>query len=242
MKRQTGFTLVELMIALLLGLVITLASIQLILTNQRTFSLQQALTAMYEDTYAVTRYINTDLRQAGRGTATTGSIAPIIFESLDPDEPISVTRNNTSDDLVITFVGLQDCEGVGDNSEKTIINHYFVDSGVLRCRGSESTSANGVELLAGVERFHVLFGVDTVSDGQMAVSQFVPASSLTSNSVVVAIRYSILMRSDVDNLPLDTAVRQFYVLDKQVTIQPNRTLYRSFTSTVQLRNFNWSGV
>jgi type IV pilus assembly protein PilW len=41
-KKQSGFSLVELMVAMLVGLVVTGAALQLLITNNRTFALQQA--------------------------------------------------------------------------------------------------------------------------------------------------------------------------------------------------------
>ena len=64
---QQGLTLVELMIALLLGLLLSFAAIQLLVSNQRTFSLQEAVTGVNEDGQTVLRYIAADIRNAGRG-------------------------------------------------------------------------------------------------------------------------------------------------------------------------------
>lgn len=42
-NKQYGFTLIELMIALVLGLIIVAAGIQLFITGQRSLSMQQGL-------------------------------------------------------------------------------------------------------------------------------------------------------------------------------------------------------
>ncbi|WVM89580.1 prepilin-type N-terminal cleavage/methylation domain-containing protein [Halopseudomonas pachastrellae] len=62
---QQGLTLVELMIALLLGLLLSFAAIQLLVSNQRTFSLQDAVTGVNEDGQTVLRYIAADIRKLG---------------------------------------------------------------------------------------------------------------------------------------------------------------------------------
>ncbi|WP_417583017.1 PilW family protein [Nitrincola sp.] len=246
MKNETGFSLVELMIAMVLGLVITLAAVQLLLTNQRTFSLQQSLSEVYEDAYMAIRYMNTDLRQAGRGATNVGTITPVIYEATNPGDPVSA--NGVSDSLVITYNGTQDCEGVGNNDDKTIVNHYFISNGELRCRGNQAASANGVVLLTQVQRFKVLYGIDTEKDDppEMSVTQFVTADDLSdqvdNGAVIVALRYGFLLSGENNNLPLNVNNEDYYVLDDKVTLVPNRRIVRAFTSTVQLRNYDWDGV
>ena len=244
--KQTGFSLVELMIALALGLIISLAAVQMLITNQRTFAVQQAISEIYEDAYMAIRYMNSDIRQAGRGSAIAGTVVPVIFKATNPGDPVSVTGVN--DQLVITYNGKQDCEGVGDETDKTIINHYFIVNQELRCRGNQSTSANGVVLLTQVERFKVLYGLDTERETppQMSVTRFVHAgdleTELNNGAVIVALRYGFLLSSESNSFPLNANNEDYYVLDDKVTLAPNRRITRSFTSTVQLRNFNWDGV
>ena len=69
----------------------------------------------------------------------------------------------------------------------------------LRCkyRGSEGWSSQA--LVAGVESFQVLFGVDTDSDG--IVNQYLNATGMTAQSLwdqVVAVRIALLLRAERD--------------------------------------------
>src|SRR5690606_26613436 len=84
---QEGISLIELMIALLLGLVLSLAAVQLLLTNQRTFSLQDAVTSLNEDGQMALRYIAADIRNAGRAGGDIGFTQPVILNiSVENDE------------------------------------------------------------------------------------------------------------------------------------------------------------
>ena len=49
MRKDKGFSLVELMVAMLLGLLITGAALQLFLANQQSFALQQTLSRVQEN-------------------------------------------------------------------------------------------------------------------------------------------------------------------------------------------------
>ena len=65
MKKQHGFSLVELMVAMVLGLIITAAATQLFIANQQSFVLQQTLARVQEDGQLFVRFLVGDLRRAG---------------------------------------------------------------------------------------------------------------------------------------------------------------------------------
>lgn len=226
---QQGFTLVELMVAMLIGLILTLAALQLFLTNQRTFTLQQALTALHEDGQMVTRYMTADIRQAGRGSAIAGAIPPVVLTS---------TSDGPNDTLSIHYWGTSTCAGDEFPGETEIRNTYSVDGDVLRCR-SELTGRT-VELISGVESFQVLYGIDDDDNGRLGVTRFVTATNLDADSVVVAIRFALLLATDTFK-QVGGASQTFWVLDQASTTNDN-LLRRVYSATVQLRNYNWDEV
>ncbi|MEC8056441.1 MAG: prepilin-type N-terminal cleavage/methylation domain-containing protein, partial [Pseudomonadota bacterium] len=61
---QKGFTLLELMVALALGLIISAAAIQLFLTSQRSITMQQALSNMQSDSVFGLEALIRDIRLA----------------------------------------------------------------------------------------------------------------------------------------------------------------------------------
>lgn len=62
MKTQAGFTLVELMISLALGLLISAAAIMLFLTAQRSYTLQQGMADLQDNANFGLNYITKDIR------------------------------------------------------------------------------------------------------------------------------------------------------------------------------------
>ena len=64
-RYQSGFSLVELMVAMALGLLITGAALSLFSTNQRMFQLQQGESELQEQGYLAMRFIVEDVRMAG---------------------------------------------------------------------------------------------------------------------------------------------------------------------------------
>lgn len=230
-RSQQGFTLIELMVAMLLGLILTLAALQLFMTNQRTFSLQQALAELHEDGQMAIRYMVADIRQAGRGNAVAGSIPAIVLEH---------SADDTNDSLAIRHWSTSSCAGETYTDQTEVVSIYSVSDGVLQCRNGMTGLT--VDLLSGVDSFQVLYGVDATKDGNLGVTQFVTADSdrLKDNSVVVAVRFALLISSDKYRQAQSTSSTH-WVLDKETTISDSR-LRRTFTSTVQLRNYNWDAI
>lgn len=237
-SKQIGLTLVELMVAMVIGLLLSLAAIQLLSTNQRTFAVQQALSTLHEDGQMVIRYIASDIRHAGRGSALMGTIPPIVF---DPAyTPHAVEGGNDNDELVVNFFGTSDCEGVITASEEEVINHYFVEDGYLKCSGNRSPNTS-VSLLPNVERFQVQYGLDTDTMNGLGVTHYVDAGE-QGDHPVVAIRFALLLSSGNDVVQSVAQERDYYVLGEKVQPTPDRRIRRVFTSTVQIRNYDWDGV
>ncbi|WP_412852282.1 PilW family protein [Ectothiorhodospira shaposhnikovii] len=64
-RRETGLSLVELMVAMVIALIITAGIIQLFLGTQQTYRLQQQLSVIQENARFATDEISRDVRMAG---------------------------------------------------------------------------------------------------------------------------------------------------------------------------------
>ncbi|MGB1764454.1 type IV pilus assembly protein PilW [Alloalcanivorax xenomutans] len=255
--RQTGFSLVELMVAMVLGLIITGAAISLFSTNQRTFSLQQNMARIQEQGDLAMRFINQDVRLAGNMS---DDVAATFMPGIILDASSAVTGGSAippgddggsdSDRLTLAYHGEKDCQGNGGTGMKEIVNTYWVggdDGDELYCRGNQSGSSNGVVLLRGIKSFQVLYGVDQSTDGIPFASQYlradeVLASADVDQSRIVAVKIGLLMEADLPVLGGEDQDQTFYILDRQVDVSAGRTLRRQFFSTVAIRNYPWDVI
>lgn len=89
-----------------------------------------------------------------------------------------------------------------------------------------------VELVEGVERLQLEYGVDTDVDLQRTANQFVAAGSVSDWGRVVAVRISILVRSTDDGLRTAAASLGF----NGSATASDRRLRKTYTSVVHLRN------
>lgn len=147
--KQSGFTLIELMISLTLGLVIMLAAIQLFVTNQMGFNLQRGMGDVQENGRFALDYISYNTRSAefnlksdsisgqnisGIIMSTTSSPAGVGFVSCDDCITLGVDK---SDQLVVrqavslAIDDFRDCEGNSVPKSATgkvmyVLSRYFV--------------------------------------------------------------------------------------------------------------------
>ena len=254
-KQQRGFSLVELMIAMALGLVIVAAAIQLFTTNQRTFRLQMDVTEVQEQGRFAMDYLSRNILNFGRRERDAVGLAigdpAILDETLSKEGGAGATANDV---LAYSFFGTEDCEGDVNALGEMITNEIWVDNEELICRGSISAGTNGVAVAGGIESFQVLYGVDVtageeVFSGEGSATAYYNADSLALgvSDVVTAIRIGLLVR--VENSPqADTGQvpPSFIVLDKalQGGAAPLDTpgIRRLFVSTIKIRNFNGTAI
>lgn len=145
-NNMLGFTLIELMVSLTLGLVIMLAAMQLLLTNQMSFNLQSGMGNVQENGRFALDYINGTVRAAEYSQNDTNSTTGIITDTnelpgLAATDVNLISRNDltalgkdSSDQLVTRMwvsqtmidAGYRDCEGNAIASPRFVVIRYFV--------------------------------------------------------------------------------------------------------------------
>lgn len=156
--KQHGFTLVELMISIVLGLLITAAAIQLFITGQISLRMQGAVAELQDNGNFGLNYITSDLRKANLdagnavitdktkngGVVFTQANFPTALTNIPATDSGFLTSQELTDSqvaidndqLVIqykTSVSSTNCEGVNVVAGSYIIQRYFVRDGALRC-------------------------------------------------------------------------------------------------------------
>ena len=267
--RASGFSLVELMLAMALGTIIVLGAVGLFVTNQRTFQLQQGMTNVQQQGGFTQGFLMNDLRQAAYQSPSVASTIPagVMFKTTATPNvtangqtiPLSSDggANGASDRLTFSFDGTQDCEGSTVANATRIVETYYVANSNLYCHGS-LTAGSGTVLLSGVPTFQVLYGMDTIEDQQPIVSSYVTAnvaSSVVDNlgnpAQVVAVRVAFIVQQDSGNPQNVSNGHTYMVLEQLLTdgtaplTTPLRNgitvpqVRREFVATIPIRNFNW---
>lgn len=169
MKRQQGFSMLELMVAMALGLLISAAAIQLFLANQVSLNFQRGMNDVQANgRFAIDQMVH-DVRLAGLGSsATTAPVTSIVFVPADlpglDSASTAVTSDanalsgllSDSDQLVVQYFAMSDsldCEGNTVAANRFVVARYFIrldESNVpsLACDGS-SHDGSALETAAG---------------------------------------------------------------------------------------------
>ena len=260
MQHERGFSLVELMISLLLGSLITIAAVQLFSTNQRTFQLQQGLTDVQEQGRFVLDYISRDLRIMGLRDPAVAGVDPglaladvTIGLATLPASADGGDVGSGNDRLTFTFhgrTGDMDCEGNQLAAPGAVANTYWVDNdSQLRCFGSLNPDplSAGLVLVAGVDSFQVQVGIDTTADGVPAAGRYLRLNEVVAGDQIVSVRIGLLVRATQGNLPPSLAPPQdMLVLDRVLTAGDppleETTVRRLFVATVRSRNYVWEDI
>lgn len=268
-QRQRGMSLIELMIAMLLGSMLIAGAVKIFSSNTQAFRLQQQVSSVQETARLTMELLQADLRRAGQGgvqPATQGwndwsaaGSSPGLLAGSD------VLRIRYRAPEVMT-----DCEGNAALVGDTIVNTYSVgrdtnpDIAALFCDGFVIGAAGttngagfpGVALLRGVESFQVNFGRQgpaPTTNARPSVNGYgspraymrpAQLGNVANNSVVVAIRFGLVVRSEQGIQGMQAPANAIPLLDTTlsaasmaaVKIDNKFPVHRAFVETVALRN------
>jgi type IV pilus assembly protein PilW len=193
MRRARGFTLIELMIAISVGLFL-IAGLLIILQNVgRTHRNQNALAQLQDSQRVAMTLIGEVVEAAGYfpdpTTYTLGAALPSsplggatlaagqalygTRAAADPGDTLTVRFATTMNDTIINCVG-------GTNTTETIhtyVNTFSVKDGQLQC---SLDSAAAVPLISGLKRMDVLYGVKRLVSDDNNVDTYVRADVMTA--------------------------------------------------------------
>lgn len=222
-----GFSLVELMVTLVLGLIISAAAVQLYLTSQTTTSQQQAVTQAQEKGRFVMDLLINDIRKAGQypdnPNVSTPSgvligkpsiVAPVFASTSPAVSDTDPTTNSTA--FAVSYIydnsvgNATDCNGYGYSSPfPSIINIYYVAPSTgsstdnsIWCKGNGNlptgVTSQAQELLRGVDFMQVMYGIDNLADNILSPTQWTTSpSGALASQPVVGARIAFLTHSDI---------------------------------------------
>ena len=240
-NRQQGMTLIEIMVALMLGAFLLAGVMQIFLSSKQTYRMQDNLSRMQENGRFAMEFITRDIRVADY---------KVCFSDTSIGGEVSGTNNlglNGSDR--ITVLQKDDACGVGisANTFSAITFSIQADAGgqpaLFKTTATGSTvpvatanlTAVGMfvtqALVEGIENMQILYGEDTDADN--TPDYYVDAATVVDMNNVVSVRVSLLVTSIDDNL---IPQPRTYIYNGVSTTPIDRRIRKVFTSTIVLRN------
>jgi len=208
-NKQQGMTLVEIMIALLLGAFLLAGVMQIFLSTKRTYQMQENMSRLQENGRFAMEFLNRDIRMAGFRCWPNAAIAtPVAGTDNDADNGNDILDGT---DSITVGMGNLPCPAAGETAIR-----YRIDDGTS---GQPSLFQNIQELIEGVEDMQILYGADTNADNTPDYYVAAGTAGLTMNQVV-SIRIFLTVRT----------------LDNNLTTTGDGRLRRTFSSTIAVRN------
>jgi type IV pilus assembly protein PilW len=233
---QTGMTLIEIMIALLIGAFLIGGVLEIFINSKQTYRMQEGLSRLQENGRFALEFLAKDIRMVGYWGCLTG---------LGTD--IAGTNNNTAtggidvgtDTITLKGAFVQTTTGTCGTSVVTTAAYYTdtsstiaykINNGVLQ----QDTNGQSNGLVEGIENMQILYGIDTNADH--APNYYLTANTVTTDAVwdkVVSIRISLLAATLDDNLAAQPLPYTFYGV---TTTPTDLKIRRVFNATVAVRN------
>lgn len=245
---QKGFSLVELLIAMLLGLILTAGALQMMLSSQEIYQTTDTLSRIQENGRFTLNFLTKDIRMAGHNT-TKDADGKVFW-----DGPCGVSNPCTtngagsdSDQIGILLDPSNDLDCLGNavaDTDTVIANVYYVDDpdndliSSLYCRGYDiSASAwisNTQPLVDGVENMQILYGItDPVTN---SITSYVDAGDVVDWANIGAVKVSVLMNNGQAQGNGDNLLRNFNLLDADQISVTDRHNRQAFSTSVVINN------
>ncbi|WP_223669204.1 PilW family protein [Kangiella shandongensis] len=227
-KQAKGFTLIEMMVAMVIGLIILAGVFVVYLSSKKTFNLGSGMVNVHENGRFAINYLVKDIRRAGWiDTDVTPS------EGFSLTQPLTNFKNNqsvaggeSSDAITVRYYGDKNCKG--DVPASGIVENTYQlvpgdDLSELQC--------NGVTLLSNVESFQLRYGVLS----QHGVS-YVSADSITPQSIIKSVQVGLTVASRQKNVMSEKTVSVKNVLDEGPYSFSDGRYRQVFSNTILINN------
>ncbi|WP_239796127.1 PilW family protein [Candidatus Nitrotoga arctica] len=258
-RHQEGFSLVELMIAITLGLIVLLAVGSIFIGSRQTYRVQEDNARLQEAGRYALEVIGRSIRQAGANAEMNFNKTATALQCNVPGvcDAIGGVNGATTDALTVQFYAgseefispswiARDCISGIATVGQVVTNTFSITGTDLRC----TVSGGGVQpLVENVEDLQVVYGIDDTdvsgSPNYRSADLYVSAPTVAQLPSVVTARVCVQIRSA--NNGLTTSPQRYLNCAGALGVDTSATgfttasagdlrLHRSFVATYNLRN------
>lgn len=240
--RRAGFTLVELLVAIAIGMALTVVVAQLFIHSRTTYTTTDDVSRMQENMRFAFQLLTRTVQLAGFHTAPNVD-ADTVFPPGAPAIEGAEGGGSAPDQLTVRYQGFGPTLGTSDGSV-TDCNGNAVAAGVVAANvytigvganGANALFCNGIEAVPDVASMQILYGEDT--DGDRVANNFLNRAQVSNMDNVKSVRFALLFqtRTPYSGVTVDTT--STYDLHGTVLGPFNDTLIRRpMVMTVAMRN------
>jgi type IV pilus assembly protein PilW len=232
-KKRRGFTLVEILVALAIGALLTSGFVQIFSSSKKTYLIQDNLSRLQENARFAMDFLARDIRMAGHinnavpssifnGIAVTG-----CEETNCPTLASAFPTGRSGDAIRVSYDSTTDC--LDQDVTGRAQNIFYVRDQSLQCLGN-GPGSRSQPLVEGVEDMQILYGEDTTpNDGNFIANRYLPANDAALDMEnVVSVRIVLTVRTLDDHMALQA--------NNDSNGNSDSRIRRTFTKTIALRN------
>jgi type IV pilus assembly protein PilW len=247
---QKGLSLVELLIAMVLGLLLTAGALQMMLSSQEIYKTTDTLSRIQENGRFSLNFLVQNLRMAGHNSTEDENTDGKVFWDGACGGSNPCTANGAGNDsdqigIILDPSNDRDCLGNDVGDDKVIVNVYSVADpdgdqvNSLYCRGynpaTETWYSAEQPLVDGVENMQILYGiVDTTADN--AITSYVSSDDVTNWAEVGAVRVALLVNNGQIDGNGSNETRTFNLLDAPAISATDKHNRQVFSTTTVINN------
>ena len=240
--RRAGFTLVELLVAIVIGMALTVVVAQLFIHSRTTYTTTDDVSRMQENMRFAFQLLTRTVQLAGFHTAPNVD-ADTVFSPGAPAIEGADGGGNAPDQLTIRYQGfgptlgtsdgsVTDCNGNAVAAGVVAVNVYTIGVGA---NGANALFCNGIEAVPDVASMQILYGEDT--DGDRVANNFLNRTAVGNMDNVRSVRFALLFQTRTPYSGVTEDTTTTYTLHDAVLGPFDDTLIRRpMVMTVAMRN------
>jgi len=251
-NRQSGYTLLELLVAMILGLFILGGMVQINIASKKTYQISSYSSVLQDDLKNANYHLSLAARKAGfrsapwmntdyafptdlvfakKGQVVTGSDGATVTDS----DIFKIRYQGSGDGAGTPDNVVVDCIGGALDSGDIAVVTFDVLQNTLRCTSNNETqgTTQTEELVSNIENMQILYGIDT--DGNNYANHYINASTVTDWRKAVSMRIALLLKTthEIYNFSDNKTI----TLNDITLPAPNdRFMRMQSVSTISLRN------
>jgi type IV pilus assembly protein PilW len=234
--REKGFTLIELMIAIVLGLLLIAATVTVFVSTKQGYRLENGLGLMQATGRATLDLLSREIMMAGFPQSEN-------IESFIPAETLDGGGSN-SDQFAVRYQSDTDCFNhntptYASDGKRYAKNMYFIQDNALWCRtlAEDDSEIEKAVIVQGVENLQLLYGEDnTAGDSVTNATRYVTADNVTDWNNVVSVRIGIIVNSQSPVATSNDDVAYTLLGQTPIAAGADHMRRRAYTTTAVIRN------
>ena len=251
MLYQKGLSLVELLIAMALGLLLTVGALQMMLSSQTIYRTTDTLSRVQENGRFALNFLAKGIRMAGHNSAEDEDAEGKVFwdGACGASDPCTFNGAGTDSDQIGVLMDPSDdndCQGNNVGEDKVIVNVYSVADldndqvNSLYCQGYNLTTgawygAGAQPLVDGIESMQILYGVSD-PDANNSITSYISSDDVGDWGSIGAVRIGLLVNNGQVAGNGENETRTFNLLDAPTITATDKHSRQAFTTTVTINN------